>query len=129
MTIHLKSGWLLTVSADKFSAGAVQRVGESGAVVAYGQTEVLVSSSVTVGPFTTDRTYDITSTQGALTYEVAQPDSAAPLSERAGPLAIQTTTVPVGVDQTIPARAQAVVFGPLSLAGTIRCAGDLHIKV
>lgn len=127
MTKTILRGEVLTVVTDANGTATVRRF-DPATGTAYQTDAVPVSTTAVFGPFTQRRYYDVITTSENVTATVAEANTLVAPADTAGPLAIQSTTVPCGVDQTIPSTAQAVVFGGLVIAGTIRCAGDLIIK-
>lgn len=127
MTIELLAGQVLTVTADKHSAGTVRRLSQPGTTTQYDLDTVAASTSSVIGPFTGSRTYEILSTAGAVTYAVTQTNETLTLSDSARTLVVQTTSVAAGVMQTIPENSQAVVFGTLTVRGIITVLGTLLV--
>lgn len=126
-TTALPAGSILTVTADATSVGTVRRLADSGGATQYPAVPVAVSTSVIVGPFTTPRTYEVLSSEGQVSHAVSEPDGNRPLPETAGPLSVQSTTIPVGVSQTIPANTQATVFGTLTVNGVLTVLGNVRV--
>jgi hypothetical protein len=78
ITQHLPAGQVLTVTADAVSSGTVQRVAQPGDnTTGYSLQSVAVSSSVILGPYTSDRQYSIVTLNGLLTYSIAGQDQSA----------------------------------------------------
>lgn len=73
-TFNLRAGYIATVTADAGATGSYLRQPDSGGT--YSATDIAASSTTTVGPFTTNRNYLLTSYTGALTYSIAQADLA-----------------------------------------------------
>lgn len=128
MTKTLLRGEVLTVVTDANGTATVRHFDPASGATLTEMVSVPVSTTAVFGPFTQRRYLDLLTTSENVTATITEANTLVAPADTAGPLAIQTTTVPVGVDQTIPATANAVVFGGLSIAGTIRCAGDLLIK-
>ena len=127
MTKTILRGEVLTVVTDANGTATVRRF-DPATGSDYELVAVPVSTTAVFGPYTQRRYLDLLTTSENVTASVAEANTLVAPADTAGPLAIQSTTVPCGVDQTIPSTAQAVVFGGLIIAGTIRCAGDLIIK-
>lgn len=73
-TVTLNAGMTLTVTADAFASGRVYRLGEPGESVAPESYEVTSGRSIDIGPFTTNRIYDVVSERGSLSYVSAVKD-------------------------------------------------------
>lgn len=73
--IHLPAGNRLTVTADDSSSGVFRRIGPSGSSTGYAPISVATDTSELVGPFTSERQYQIESLVGnPLTYVIAEAD-------------------------------------------------------
>lgn len=73
-TNRLPAGYVLAIVATASQSGLYRRVESSGAARVYDAAAVAASSTVTAGPFTTDRQYEIISLVGDLSYTIAQAD-------------------------------------------------------
>jgi hypothetical protein len=72
---HIPTGKVLTVTADSISSGTVQRVAQPGdSTTGYSLQSVAVSTSLVLGPYTTERQYSIVTLNGLLSYTITQPD-------------------------------------------------------
>jgi hypothetical protein len=74
ITNRLPAGFVLTITATATSSGFYRRVEDSGSAETYSGTAVAVSTTATVGPFTTDRQYEVVSLVGTLGYSIAKAD-------------------------------------------------------
>lgn len=92
MTVELRAGHILTVTADRDSAGTVVRRAQSGDATNYDVTEIAASSSSVVGPFADNRHYLITSDSGTLTHAITLADATATSAGLSGALSDETGT-------------------------------------
>jgi hypothetical protein len=70
--VKLSAGQVLTITADANSSGSFRRIDPTGANVQYASTDVAASASAVVGPFASNRYYELLSDTGKLTYSTAQ---------------------------------------------------------
>lgn len=127
MTLELPAGSVLTVTADRVSAGSVQRIPQSGSATAYDQYAIAVSSSVSLGPYTQPRNYDVQSANGRLTYSIASPDVDQVIGDTAGGVSSNATSIAAQAVETIAANTQAAIFGALTVLGRLTVAGELRV--
>lgn len=91
-TIELTPFKALIVTADANSSGSVRRLAQSGDSAQYAATSVSASSSVTVGPFSQSRNYEVLSDAGRLTYAFADSEPTADSAGLSASLSDETGT-------------------------------------
>ena len=127
MTFELPAGKIATATAGSGCSGTIQRRADSGSTINYDVISVADGTSVSVGPFTNNRNYEVLSLTGTVTHSVMVPDEFEPLTESASTIFSNMTTVPIGNSLTIPAATQSVIFGELTINGTLTVLGALRI--
>ncbi len=152
-TTQLRAGQALTITAGVASTGTVRRVEDSGSTISYQPADIAAGSTTVVGPFSTDRTYEVITTAGApLTYSVAVAEVTASSAGLASSLSDETgtglavfneaptitkgslsgvcanlTTLGSADSYTIPATSQSVVYDTLTVDGTLTVLGTLAV--
>lgn len=127
MNISLGAFQILTVTADVSSSGSVGRVAPSGIVSNYPVFPVPLGGSLVLGPFTEPRNYFVFSETGLLEITIADADAQL-ASPDISVLACSPTTIPAGRLVTVPILSQAVVYGSLTVTGTVLVDGVLRIN-
>lgn len=131
----LPSVSILTVTADAFSIGTVQRLPQSGEdLTTYPIQSVAAGSTLTLGPFQRARNYEILSTQGTLVYTITTDDDIAADEVETGVTSIDQlsafaanlTTVPAGRTLATPTNSQAIVYGTFTIAGSLTIGGEIR---
>jgi len=89
---ELPAGRVLTITADAASSGSVRRLAESGSATQYAAAEIAASSTTVVGPFGTNRNYEILSATGVLTYAFSDGEPTTTSAGLAGSLSDETGT-------------------------------------
>ncbi len=84
------------------------------------KTAIRASGPFSIGPFNTDRKIAIASAFSAPTFSIAEVDD-----ER--PLPFFATSIAANRLETIPADTQCVLFGTLTVAGTLVVQGSLRV--
>jgi hypothetical protein len=127
MTHLLKIGDVLSVTANASSSGTVRRVAKPGGLQASESVTVDPSTTVTFGPFSADRVYDVVDIDGALAVSVIARDDHMPRPQFANCLMPVLEIVPAGVVQTIPADTQVLVWGTMTVKGILTVLGTLIV--
>ncbi len=113
--VALPASHTLTVTADAVSAGSVRRLPQSGDATQYAFVAVAVSSSVTIGPFSLPRNYEIVSEPGTLSYVIGESEANETSAELAGTLNDETGTGPA-VFANAPTLAAPLITPPTANA-------------
>jgi hypothetical protein len=124
-TLQLKAGEALTITAGVASTGTVRRVEDAGSTISNQAADIAAGATVVVGPFYTNRVYEIITTAGApLSHSVAIAESGHAITS--GVISVSTT---IGAAQplTVPANSQAVIYDTLTVNGTVTVLGTLAV--
>jgi uncharacterized membrane protein YeaQ/YmgE (transglycosylase-associated protein family) len=111
----LRAGQVLTVTADAVSSGFAIRSAPSGSTTAYPASEVAASATVVIGPFSTDRQYEIVSLAGQLNYTISDGEPTATSAGLAAAVSDETGSGPA-VFATAPTITTPLITQPIVAA-------------
>lgn len=115
---ELRAGSVLTITSDAVSTGSVRRLAPSGSQTQYAATSISASATTLVGPFSTDRQYEVLTAVGELTYAISDGEPTATSSGLASSLSDETGTgaVVFGTSPTIttPAIVSPTITGTMT---------------
>jgi hypothetical protein len=124
-TLQLKAGEALTITAGVASTGTVRRVENPGGGVSYNAADIAAGATVIVGPFYTNRVYEIITTAGApLTHSIAIAEEGHAITS--GIVSV-STTINAAQALTVPDGSQAVIYDTLTVNGTVTVLGTLAV--
>ena len=89
---ELPAGRVLTITADAASSGSVRRLPASGSPTQFAAAAITASSTTVIGPFSTNRNYEVLSATGVLTYAITEGEPTATSAGLAGSLSDETGT-------------------------------------
>lgn len=127
MRIDLQRGQVLTVSTDAVSAATIRRLANSGDSTAYSPAEIGASETISVGPFTQPRNYEVLATAGSFSHAVTTPNEDDVTGNSASVITCQPTTIANGRAVSIPADSQAAIFTALTVLGRLTINGTLRV--
>lgn len=109
----MRAGFVLTITADALTTGIYNRIPHSSYVAA----DIAASSTTTVGPFTSDRNYRLTSLAGVLTYAITAADYGTSGTGDASRVTASTLSAPL----ITPPVALATADGAITVSpGTVK---------
>lgn len=119
-TVFLPADMQLTVSPAALSSGSLVRLSDAPGGEPYAPVALSASTDVTVGPFATPRRYQINTTQGTITYavaEVAETDAGNMGAQSPAAVAITGGTI-AGTD-FYPVTTEYLVNGAIAPSGGV----------
>jgi hypothetical protein len=113
---QLPAGCTITIIADAVSNGSVRRLADSGSSTTYAAADIAASSTTVIGPFPTARQYEILSSEGELTYTIAESDTNPRTSENLADEISDETGTGSAVFGTAPTLAAPKITYPVATA-------------